>query len=420
MTLGPVPAQPATPDPRRWLVLAVGMLAMTAACAFQFGLANLIPALRDGGLSLHEAGLLVAAPSAGLLLTLIAWGAAADRWGERVVLATGLTVAGVVLLLASRVGTAPAMGACFLVAGAAGAAAHASSGRLIMGWFAAGERGLAMGIRQTAQPAGVALAALTLPGLAGASTRSALTFLGLLSLLAANAVALLVRDPARSAAVPGATPGAASGSPYRTPVLWRIHAASALLIVPQFAVSTFAVVLLVDGHGFDPVTAGRALAGAQIASAALRLLAGWWSDRVQSRLRPMRTVALVIGAVVGVLAVSGGTPLAVVALLVAAAVTAAPNGLAFTAVAEHAGRAWSGRALGVQNTAQNAVAAAAPPVLGALIGAVGPGPAFLAVLPLPLLAAAVVPARAERDHADTAETIPDPARAPAAGSGTRP
>ncbi|NAZ84558.1 hypothetical protein GTR00_00200 [Kineococcus sp. T90] len=62
---------------------------------------------------------------------------------------TGLGLAGTVLLLTSRAHHPITMGCSFLLAGAAGAAVHASSGRLIMGWFAAGERGLAMGLRQT-------------------------------------------------------------------------------------------------------------------------------------------------------------------------------------------------------------------------------------------------------------------------------
>ncbi|XVU22018.1 hypothetical protein ACQPZJ_32760 [Actinoplanes sp. CA-054009] len=69
-------------------------------------------ALQDGGLSLAQAGLLTAAPTAGLLATLIAWGAAADRWGERLVLTTGLTLAGVFLLAATRLdGATPTTGA---------------------------------------------------------------------------------------------------------------------------------------------------------------------------------------------------------------------------------------------------------------------------------------------------------------------
>ncbi|MGK5557810.1 MFS transporter, partial [Actinomadura kijaniata] len=244
-TSRPSPPRPPTGGPhgspagrRRWLVLTVGMLAMTASCAFQFGLAYLIPTLRAQGLSLAEAGLLAAAPNAGLLATLIAWGAAADRWGERIVLSLGLGMAGIVLLVATTVHDPVALGICFLVAGAAGASVHASSGRLIMGWFATAERGLAMGIRQTAQPLGVAVAALVLPVLAATRPAPALVFMGVFCLAAAALVVALVRDPERG------TTGAAErgGSPYRTPVLWRIHAASALLIVPQFTVATFALV----------------------------------------------------------------------------------------------------------------------------------------------------------------------------------
>src|SRR6266516_143595 len=148
---------------RRWLILAAGTVAVTAGCAFQYGLAYLIPALRASGLSLAQAGVIVACPTAGLLLTLVAWGAAADRWGERRILAAGLGIAGLVLLAAARARGMATLAACLVVAGAAGASVHAASGRLILGWFAARERGLAMGIRQSAQPLGVAVAALTPP-----------------------------------------------------------------------------------------------------------------------------------------------------------------------------------------------------------------------------------------------------------------
>src|ERR1700691_5594999 len=88
---------------RRWLILFVGLIAMTAGCTFQYGLAYLIPSLRHEGFSLELASVLVACPTAGLLVTLIGWGAAADRWGERLVLASGLALAGLVLLTAAMV-----------------------------------------------------------------------------------------------------------------------------------------------------------------------------------------------------------------------------------------------------------------------------------------------------------------------------
>ena len=388
-------------DRRRWVVLVAGMVAMTAGCTFQYGLAYLIPALRSEGLSLEQAGLLVACPTAGLLLTLVAWGAAADRWGERRVLGAGLALAGVILLTGAAVHRLGPLALCLALAGAAGASVYAASGRLILGWFPAGQRGLAMGIRQSAQPLGVAVAALVLPALGAVSRSAALLFLGAFCLAAALLVALVVHDPAR----PPRSARARGNSPYRggqpgpaSRVLWRIHAASALLVVPQFAVATFALVFLVDVHGLGPATAGRQLAVAQACGAASRLAAGAWSDRVGSRMRPMRQLALATALIMGMLAAGAAvrSPWAVAALLTAVVLAVSTNGLSFTAVAEHAGPGWAGRALGIQNTGQNALAAATPPALAAVIGAAGYPAAFGIVTLFPLAAAALVPVGGER------------------------
>ena len=101
-----------------------------------------------------------------------------------------------------------------------------------------------------------------------------------------------------------------------------------------------------------------------------------------------------------VLGVSGGEPLMyphLVAVLRHASslgmiTTVTTNGLAFTAVAEYAGRSWAGRALGIQNTGQNLLAAATPPALGTLVTGSAYGTAFAAVVAFPLAAALLVPA----------------------------
>ena len=376
---------------RRWLTLAAGTIALTAGCTFQYGLAYLIPALRAHGLSLEQAGILVACPTAGLLLTLVAWGAAADRFGERLVLASGLAGAGVILLLAAHVQGLAALGACLVAAGAAGGSVYAASGRLILGWFAASQRGLAMGIRQSAQPLGVAVAAVSLPTLAAHGLAAGLTFLGTFCLAAVLLVIVVVRDPVHQARAL-----ARDGSPYRAPALWRIHAASALLVVPQFTVATFALVFLVTTRHWPAPVAGALLAVAATAGAVSRLAAGYWSDRVGSRMRPMRALALAISAILVALAAAAAdtSVLAVPALLIAAVLAVSTNGLAFTAVAEYAGPNWAGRALGIQNTGQNLLAAATPPVIAALIAAHGYAIAFATAAILPLIAAALVPVAA--------------------------
>jgi sugar phosphate permease len=383
----------------RWLTLAAGTVALTAGCTFQYGLAYLIPALRAHGLSLEQAGILVACPTAGLLLTLVAWGAVADRFGERLVLASGLAAAGVILLAATGVHGTVALGGCLVAAGAAGASVYAASGRLILGWFAASQRGLAMGIRQSAQPLGVAVAAVTLPSLAAHGLSAGLAFLGTFCLAAVLLVVVVVRDPVHQAR---AGPGQ-EASPYRAPALWRLHAASALLVVPQFTVATFALVFLVTARHWPAPAAGALLALTATVGAGSRLAAGYWSDRVGSRMRPMRALALAISASLVALAVAAKatSPLAVPALLIAAVLAVSTNGLAFTAVAEYAGPRWAGRALGIQNTGQNVVAAVTPPAVAVLIGAQGYAAAFAVAGLLPLIAAAVIPvaaldAKAER------------------------
>src|SRR4029079_17469927 len=81
----------------------------------------------------------------------------------------------------------------------------------------------------------------------------------------------------------------------------------------------------------------------------------------------------------------------------AAPLTVADKGLAFTAVAERAGPFWSGRALGIQNTAQFLGASLVPPLVGLAVTASRYTDAFAAAAIFPLLAAPLVPVREERD-----------------------
>jgi predicted MFS family arabinose efflux permease len=198
-------------------------------------------------------------------------------------------------------------------------------------------------------------------------------------------------------------------NPYRVPALWRIHAASALLVIPQFVVTGFALEYLVNARGWGTLAAGRAIAVANLAGALTRLAAGKWSDRVMSRLRPMRQLAWAIAVVMALAALGAWwrSPLGVAALLAAAALSVSTDGLAFTAVAEIAGMSWAGRALGVQNTAQNITAAATPPLTGQLVEAAGYPAAFGLAAIFPVIAAFAIPV-SQRMPAEP-EALPEPA-----------
>ena len=381
---------------RRWLILAIGLASQASASAFIYGLPFLVPNMqREAHLSLAAAGVVVAAPTVGLLLTLIAWGAAADRYGEKIVITLGLTGCGAVVVLAvTAVHGLAAFVVLLGVAGAFGSSVNAASGRVVMGWFAVHERGVAMSVRQTAQPVGVAVAAVSLPLLARhAAFRDALLLPAGLCLLCAVLVVAFVVDPPR----PRAKAGERAASPYHTPTLWRVHAASAMLVVPQFAISAFGLTYLVTTQHWLAATAGGFMAAIQAVGAVGRLGSGYWSDRVGSRLRPMRQLAVASAGVMLLAALGDRTTpwLVVAALAIGAVITVADNGLGYTATAEIAGSAWAGRALGAQNTGQNVVAALTPPVLGLVIGAGGYATAFACAALCPVLAIALTPVRAE-------------------------
>jgi MFS family permease len=290
-----------------------------------------------------------------------------------------------------------AVGVFLLLGGMAAASSNSASGRLVVGWFPPEARGLVMGIRQTAQPLGVALGALVIPRLAESHGVSvALLFPAAVCAASAVVCAVAVIDPPRPPRAEAADDDLAN--PYRgSAMLWRIHAVSVLLVVPQAVVWTFTLVWLMSDRGWSAASAGAMVTVAQVLGAGGRIAAGRWSDVVGSRLRPIRTIALGAAASMALLALTDwlDSPISVAVMVIASVVTVSDNGLAFTAIAEIAGPFWSGRALGAQNTSQLLTAGIAPPLFGGLIGIAGFPAAFAVCALLPLAAMPVVPP--ERD-----------------------
>jgi len=380
---------------RRWVMLALGTIAQAVASSLMFGLPFLLPYLRrTEGLTLAQGGALVAAPSLGMVVTLIAWGAFADRYGERLAIALGLGLTGVLGLASAEVSGLGVRAVLFALVGAAGASVNSASGRLVMGWFGVHQRGLAMGIRQTGHPLGLALAGSLLPPLAGwGGLRLALAVPAMICLAVTAAVVLLAVDPPRR----GGEAGARARSPYRALILWRVHAASSLLVVPQFATLAFSAEYLVSQRDWNATAAGQLLAVVAVGGAAGRMASGRWSDISGNRLAPMRVIAFASCGCMLLLALAAwtGASWVVVALAVACVVSVSDNGLGFTATAELAGRDWSGRALGVQNTMQNTAAFATAPLVGALAGSLGFPWAFAVVAVFPVLGAWLTPVQGE-------------------------
>src|SRR5579862_2013997 len=108
----------ATTGRYRWVVLASGTFAQTSYSAIWLGVAVMAPALRSGlHLSLGQTGVLLSASLAGSVLSLIPWGLATDRFGERRVLIVGLVLCGAALIGASQAHRFASLAALLAAAG---------------------------------------------------------------------------------------------------------------------------------------------------------------------------------------------------------------------------------------------------------------------------------------------------------------
>ena len=179
----------------RWAVLAAGTTAQAAFSTVSFAIAVLAPALRDRyDLTLTEVGIVLGAEWVGLTFALLPWGFAVDRFGERWTLAGGLAGCAAFLAAAAYAPSFAWLVVLLGLAGAAGGSVQSGSGRAVMGWFAARERGFALGVRQTAVPIGGAVAALVLPLLPG--PRAGFLFVAAFVLVGAAVGALVLRSGA--------------------------------------------------------------------------------------------------------------------------------------------------------------------------------------------------------------------------------
>ena len=335
--------------------------------ALRQGMPSLAPVFRDEfSLSVGQVGFVFASLALGMTVALIPWGALADRTGERPVLGGGLalTAAGLVLAAVSESFALLLFG--LFLTGVFGASATGASGRAIMGWFSRKERGLVLGIRQTAIPIGGAIAALALAALALAtSLEAALLALAAFTLFAALTGAIWMRDPPPSEPPPGFKPP----PPTRDARLWRLGLGSGLLVMAQAAVIGFVVLFLHDDRGMSVASAALVLAGIQVASAVARILVGLRSDRDERRIVLMRQSALAGASLLALSAVLADAPLALLLplLILAGAAMSSWNGLAFTAAAEIAGRRRAGTAMSLQNTLVSTLGVIATPLFGGLV-----------------------------------------------------
>jgi MFS family permease len=379
----------------RWSIVVISLVVTATSFLFINGVAFLIPALETSrGTPLTEASLLSSMPSWGMVVTLVGWGYVLDRVGERIVMTAGSALTAAAAYAAASVHSMVWIGVYLFLGGMAAASCNGAGGRLVSGWFPAHRRGLAMGIRQTAQPLGIALGALVMPELAERGPHASLMFPAVACGVAAVLSIVGVVDPPRKPRETATHEELAS--PYRGSfVLWRIHAVSSLLMMPQTVTVTFMLVWLIRNDGWSIAAAGGAMTVSQLLGALGRILVGRWSDRIGSRMQPVALIAAAAALTLFLLAYADhrGWRSEVVFMVIVSVIAVLDNGLEATAITEFAGPFWSGRALGIQNTTQRLMAAAGPPLFGALISTARYPPAWALCGLFPLAAVPLVPVR---------------------------
>lgn len=359
----------------RWKVLGVGVAANASFAAALGGIPATGVLIRsDYHIGTGQLGVVLGMLGLGIVLSELPWGLLTDRWGDRRVLLTGLGTTALALL-AMAVWGAPAgthvpgpkmLAAGLLALGLLGGSVNGSSGRAVMAWFAAHERGLAMSIRQTAVPAGGGLGALVLPALAEHAGFAAV--FGALAVMCAVSAFLTIvwlHEPAREtdgAHEPHGAQEELAASPLRSALVWRMVMGIGVLCVPQVAVLAFASIFLHDVGHAGTAAISATLAAVQGGAAFMRVWGGRWTDRHGNRRTWLRACAALTVALFAVLAVltavaaqehlAGEAVVALLAVLLVLGGIAASawHGVAFTELATLAGHGRVGTALAMGNT----------------------------------------------------------------------
>ncbi len=369
----PPAVRPPLPASHRWRVLGVGVAANMSFSAAATGIPTTAVWLRNAYHFGNDGlGFVLGALGLGSALSELPWGIAADRWGDRRVLLAGLlataaalaAMAGTVAPSGDAVPSAWRLALALFGVGLLGGSVNGSSGRAVMRWFGAHERGLAMSIRQTAVPLGGGVGAALLPALA--AHVGFIGVFGALALLCAASAALTwcwLHEPPPAAPASHAHPVAAPDAdadarhPLRSGPVWRIVLGIGMLCAPQFAVLSFATVFLHDYGRLGLASISAAMVTLQAGAIVMRIWSGRHTDRHGNRRAYLRGAVRVAAGAFALLALATAAgprvPLGIlIALLVFAGIcVSAWHGVAYTELATLAGAERAGAALGMANTA---------------------------------------------------------------------
>ena len=274
----------ASPFHYAWLILAAGTLVVFGALGLaRFGYTMVLPAMQQGlGLSNTQAGALATANLIGYLVLSVLGGALAARYGPRVVITVGLTVAAAGMLLTGLANNFATAAVWRVVTGIGSGASNVPAMGLLAAWFVQRRRGMAAGIGVTGSSLALIVLGFLVPHLLSAYGWNGwricwFIFAGITLGLAVLAFMILRNCPSELGLLPiGATGESTTitakvrelnwGRVYRSGVVWHLGLIYVAYGFSYIIYMTFFTKYLIAEGGYTQESAGR-----------LFMLMGWLS-----------------------------------------------------------------------------------------------------------------------------------------------
>ena len=364
---------------RRWVILAVIVLAQTMANVGPLGIPAIASLIRDDfDLTLTQAGSFLSVYYLGPVTMSFFAGMLADRWGTAKTLVLGQSLIAGGLLAASA---APSYGVLLVLLGLAGVGygtLNPASTTAAMSWFPPNQRATVVGLKQVGLPFGGMLGAVLMPALAlRLGWREAIVAAALLIVACAVLSFVVYHDPPGEALQRRAAgEGGAVAAVLRSRDLWLVASATLIFAAMQTVWMAFLALYLQTVVGLALLAASRYLALAQAGGVLGRVAFGVLSDRTfRGRRRTPLAIAGCGSAVCSlVIAFTGPaagpwllTPLA----LVFGFFGIGWNGVQHTMMAELAGPRAAGTAVGLGLAVSSLGVMLGPPVFGWCVTAAG-------------------------------------------------
>jgi MFS family permease len=267
-----------------WAVLAAGTLVVFGSLGLaRFGYTMVLPAMQhDLGLTNTHAGALATANLIGYLALSVIGGALAARYGPRVVITAGLTVAATGMLLTGFADSFASAAAWRALTGIGSGASNVPVIGLLAAWFVKHRRGMAAGIGVTGSSLALIVLGLLVPHVLAAYGPNGwrvcwFIFAGITLGLAVLAFAVLRNRPSDLELLPIGAPrgseiatfkgrGLNWGRVYRSGVVWHLGIIYVAFGFSYIIYMTFFTKYLITEGGYSQESAGR-----------LFMLMGWLS-----------------------------------------------------------------------------------------------------------------------------------------------